>query len=185
MKINYLRRITLASLVMLAFALPSQALEKRTFYSVDKSKSFEATLADYDAKKKTVTVVFTNGRKKSFPVSVLSKECQDYVLSKLDLLVISRAVRLQFEEIKVKGGGDAIATGYAIEVYNSSKRAVEDVTLKYTLYYNQGDLNKGGTVAKTKTGTLNTGKLFDRDTVTLNTAKVDIVRKIKPASGGG
>jgi hypothetical protein len=100
-------------------------------------------------------------------------------------LIIAKSVRLKFKEVKVKGGGDGVATGYAIEVNNSGKRAIDDLTLKYTLYYRQGDLEKGGTVAKTKTGTLTTGKIYDADTLTVETYKVDIVRKSKPASGGG
>lgn len=118
-------------------------------------------------------------------MNVLSTKDQDYVKANQDLLVISKSVRLKFNEVKVKGGGDGVATGYAIEVYNSGKRAIEDVTLKYTLYYSQGDLAKGGTVSKTKTGTVTTGKMYDADTITVETAKVDIVRKMKPASGGG
>jgi hypothetical protein len=177
--------LLLTSLATLTFALPLQAIEQRTFKSADKTKSFEATLTDYDAKKKTVSVVFASGKIKSFLVSVLSKEDQDYILANQDLLVIAKSVRLKFEEVKVKGGGDGVATGYSIEVYNRGKRAVEDVTLKYTLYYSQGDLSKGGTIDKTKTGTLTTGKMFDADTMTVETARVDIVRKIKPASGGG
>lgn len=176
--------LLLTSLATLAFAVPSQAIEQRTFHSADKSKSFKATLTDYDAKKKSVTVAYASGKKKSFPLSVLSKECQDYVLANKDLLAIARSVRLKFAEVKVKAG-DTVNTGYSIEVYNSSKRAVETVTLKYTLYYDQGDLNKGGTVTKTKSGTLSTGKLYDGDTMTVDTAKVGIVRKSKPASGGG
>ncbi|MEJ6573291.1 MAG: hypothetical protein QNL01_12455 [Akkermansiaceae bacterium] len=177
--------LLLTSLATLTFALPLQAIEQRTFKSADKTKSFEATLTDYDAKKKTVTVVFASGVKKRFPMNVLSTKDQDYVKANQDLLVISKSVRLKFNEVKVKGGGDGVATGYAIEVYNSGKRAIEDVTLKYTLYYSQGDLAKGGTVSKTKTGTVTTGKMYDADTITVETAKVDIVRKMKPASGGG
>ena len=175
----------LSLLATLAFALPSQAIEQRTFYSADKSKSFEATLTGYNASKKTVMVVYASGKKSSFPLSVLSKECQDYVFANQDLLIIAKSVRLKFKEVKVKGGGDGVATGYAIEVNNSGKRAIDDLTLKYTLYYRQGDLKKGGSVAKTKTGTLTTGKIYDADTLTVETYKVDIVRKSKPASGGG
>lgn len=175
----------LSLLAVLAFALPSQAIEQRTFFSVDKSKSFEATLTGYDASKKAVMVVFASGKKKSFPLDVLSKECQDYVMSNKDLLIIAKSVRLKFKEVKVKGGGEGVATGYAIEVYNSGKRTIEDLTLKYTLYYRQGDLEQGGTVAKTKTGSVSTGKIYDADTLTVETSTVDIVRKSKPASGGG
>lgn len=177
--------LLLSSLATLAFALPSQAIEQRTFKSADKTKSFDATLVDYDAKKQTVTVVFASGKKKSFPVNVLSQEDKDYILANQDLLVIAKSVRLDFKEVKVKSGGDGVDTSYSIEVRNNGKRAIEDVTLKYTLYYSQGDLNKGGTVDKTSTGTLSTGKIYDADTITLETTAVSIVRKSKPASGGG
>ena len=171
----------LAALVM---ALPAAALEPRTFYSADKTKSFDATLAGFDAKKKVVTVAFSSGKKKSFPLKVLSEKCQQYVLSHADLMVIAKSVRLSFEEVKEKRGDDATATGYAIEVNNSSDNQIEDVTLKYTLHYRQGDLKKGGTEARTKSGKLSTGKLYSHDALTLKTGKVDIVRKKVPPSGG-
>lgn len=175
----------LATLAMFALAVSSEAIEQRTFHSADKTKSFEASLDDYHSKKKKVTVVFASGVKKSFPLAVLSKECQDYVLANAGLLALTKSVSLQFKEVKLKGDGGAVATGYTIAVNNRGNSSIEDVSLNYTLYYRQGDLNKGGTEAKTRTGSLKTSKIFDHDTVYVNTAQVDIVRKSKPASGGG
>lgn len=176
---------SLLLLISLALALPSLAIAPRTFKNADKSKSFEATLTAYDAKNDRVTVVFPSGSKKSFPVSILCQEDQDYIQANKDMLIISNSVRLKFDEVKDEQVGDGVPTGYIIEVFNSGKRAIENITLKYTLYYSQGDLNKGGTVDKTATGVVTTGKMFDSDTLTVETAKVDIVRKIKPPVGGG
>lgn len=163
----------------------ANALEQRTFYNEDRSKSFDAVLKAYDAKKKLVTVLHTSGKKASFPMSKLSEKCQEYVLSKKDALAIARYVRLDFEEIKAKRQGDAIPTHYNIEVYNRGKRPIQNVELRYTLYYKQGDLAKGGTAEKTSVGTLNTGKLFQNDTLMLSTQKINIVRTIKKPEGGG
>lgn len=180
MKIKYL-----AALVSLFLALPSMALEQRTFYNTDKTKSFEGTLTGYNAKTKTVTVSVGAGRSKNFKLSVLSPECQKYVLSQEQGLAIAKSVRLTISESKGNKVGDAVPTGYSIEVRNNGKVKLNDVALKYTLYYDQGDLANGGTVAKTKSGTLSTGKMFSHDSITVSTEKVDIVRKIKPPVGGG
>lgn len=169
----------------LSLALPLQALEQTTFYNTDKSKSFAATLVGYNAKTKMVSVKMSSGAQKNFKMSVLAKETQDYVISKEDRLAIGKSVRLKFTEVKQKGSGDGVATSYAIEVRNAGKKAIQDVNLKYTLYYSQGDLEQGGTVAKTKSGNLSTGKIYDADTLTVSTQSVQIVRASKPASGGG
>lgn len=174
----------LAVLAALILTLPAEALERRTFYSADKSQSFAATLEGFDQKKKVVTVVFPSGDKKSFSLDILSKECQEYVLANAELLLIAKSVKLGFEEVREKSGDDAFATGYAIEVSNTGTKPIDEVTLKYTLHYRQGDLNKGGTVAKTKSGTLRTEKLFSKDRLHVQTSKVDIVRKFRPPQGG-
>ncbi len=173
------------ALAILALALPSQALELRTFYDQGKTKSFDATLTAYDAKKKSVTVKNAKGKAMSFSLSVLSDECQAYVLSKQDLLEVAKNVRLKFKEEKTKDGKDTSRVGFAIEVYNRGKVSIEDVTLNYTIYYDEGDLKKGGMVRKTKEGTLSTGKIYDGDTLTVNTETVYLVRKVQPPVGGG
>lgn len=179
-------RKIIITLVAAAFTLASaHALEQRVFRSVDKSKSFDATLTAYDAQKKKVTVVYASGKKASFSLGVLSEECQKYVLSKKDLLAISRFVRLDFKEVKAERNGDAIATHYDVEVYNRGKRIIEDVELKYTLYYTQGNLTKGGNDQKTSSGSLSTGKLYDGYAITVSTPAIDIIRTIKKAEGGG
>ena len=173
------------TLAVVAFALPSQALEQRTFHDAEKTKTFQAELTAFDAKSKSVTVINDQGKTIKFPLKVISEDCQKYVLSKQDLLNIAKNVRLKFTETKDAKNGDTTPTGYAIEVYNRGKNSIEDVTLNYTLYYSQGDLAKGGTVNKIQEGTISTGKMYDGDTLTVDTAKIYLVRKSKPAQGGG
>lgn len=173
------------TLAVVALALPSQALEKRTFYDSGKTKSFEATLTGYDATKKAVTVVNAKGKTVKFPLKVISEDCQKYVLSKQDLLTISKNVRVKLKEVKEKDGAESSRVSFAMEVYNRGKSSIKDVTLNYTIYYDQGDLQKGGMVRKTKEGTVNTGKMYDGDTLTVNTEQVYLVRKIQPPVGGG
>lgn len=168
-----------------ALVLPSQALEQRTFHDAEKTKSFEATLQAYDAKKKMVTVIAASGKTMKFPLNIISEDCQDYVLSKKDLLLIAKNVRLKFKEVKEKQVGDSSSVGFAIEVYNRGKDSIENITLNYTIYYDQGDVKKGGFVHKTKEGTVSTGKIYNGDTLTVNTDKVYLVRKVLAPVGGG
>ena len=175
----------LITLGICALALPSQALEQRTFKSAKKDGSFEATLTAYDANKKKVTVINEKGKTINFTLGVLSDECQAYILSKESLLKTAKDVTLRFEKSKDPKNDDTTPTGYAIEVNNRGVSPIENVVLKYTLYYRQGDLESGGTVAKTMEGKLSTGKIYESDTLTVQTAKVYLVRKNKPSSGGG
>lgn len=180
-----MRKFTICLLASALMAMSAHALEQRTFHNADKTKSFDATLTAYDGQSKKVTVVNARGKKISFPLGMLSQECRKYVLSKESLLAIARYIRLDFKEVKGDRVGDAIPTHFDVEVYNRGKNVIEDVELKYTLYYKQGDLAKGGSAAKTASGSLSTGKIYDRDSITLSTEKIDIVRSIKKPEGGG
>lgn len=180
-----MKNFTIYLLVITLTTVCADAIEQRTYYSADKSKSFTATLTAVDAKKGKVTVRYPSGSMKSFPINVLSEDCKKYILSKQDALSIARYIRLDFDEVKGVKSGDAIPTHYNIEVYNRGENSIQDVQIKYTLYYTQGNLNKGGSDRKTATGTLSSGKIYDSDSVTLPTQSISIVRKSKPASGGG
>ena len=165
--------------------ISAHALQQRTFHNTDKTKSFSATLTAYDASTQKVTILNASGKQISFVLSKLSPECQKYVLSKKDILAAARYIDLDFDEVKGKRSGKAIPTHFDIEVYNRGKSSIEEVKLRYTLYYKQGDLNKGGSAARTYTASLRTGMLYDGDTVTLATKKINIVREIKKPQGGG
>jgi len=180
-----MKHLLYTTLAVVALSLPLQALEQRTFYSADKSKSFDATLTAYDAKKKTVTVKNASGKTVKFAMNVISDDCQEYVLSKQDLLSISKNVRLKFKESKDKQAGNSSSVGFSIEAYNRGKNSIDDVTLNYTIYYDQGNIKKGGFIHKTKEGSVNTGKMYNGDTLTVETDKVYLVRKVLAPVGGG
>jgi len=180
-----MKHLLYTTLAVVALSLPLQALEQRTFYNADKTKSFEATLTAYNAKNKTITVTNSSGKTMKFTMAVISDDCQEYVLSKQDLLSISKNVRLKFKESKDKQAGDSTSVGFSIEAYNRGKNSIEDVTLNYTIYYDQGDIKKGGFTHKTKEGTVNTGKMYNGDTLTVETEKVYLVRKVLAPAGGG
>lgn len=173
------------ALLVAAITLPAQGLEPRTFYDSGKTKSFQATLSDYDAKTKTVTVIAGRSKTMKFPLSVLAEDCQKYVLSKKDLLTVAKNVRLKFTEVKETPGAESSNVHFDIEVYNRGKNSIEDVTLRYTIYYDEGDLKRGGFTRRTSEGILSTGKMFDGDTLTVATSPVYLVRAITKPSGGG
>lgn len=177
------RHLTL--LALLAFVLPLNALERRTFFSQDKKKSFVATLYAFNEKAQTVTVTTKNGGTKSFPLKLLSEECRAYVQSKKDLLYVAKSVKLSISEEKDPKVGKGIPTYFNISVANRGARVLEDVTLKYTLYYRRGSIDEATTELMTQDGELSTGKLYKSDTMLLSTAKIDIVRDSRRPSGGG
>lgn len=173
-------------LLAVTFSVGSlEALEQRTFYNADRSKSFVAKLYDIDETKKRVIVINKKGRKMSFPLSKISEKCQEYVMSKKDALAVARYIKLDFKEMKAERSGDSIPTYYQVKLYNRGKDSIDNIELRYTLHYRQGNLSKGGSDEKTSSGKLSTGKLFDRDTKTFTTEMVNIVRTIQKPQGGG
>lgn len=180
-----MKKRIMTAVAIAAMVLPASALESRTFYDAGKAKSFEASLTGFDSKTQSVTVLNESGKTLKFPLAKLSEDCQDYVLSKKDVLEAAKNVRLKFEEVKEKKVNDTVPTGYQIEVYNRGKNSIEDISLNYTLYFDEGDLVNGGLIRKTQDGTLSTGKIYDGDTMSVDTAMVSLVRKVVAPVGGG
>lgn len=188
-------------LALFSLAIPSMALEEREFRSADKSKSFHGLLTGYDADKKIVTVRLNSGREKRFNIDVLAKEDQQYVADNLDTLAVIKSINVSFKEIKEKSTRtkeglittSTVPTYYDITVYNRSTTPIEELELRYSYYYCVGTLTPGGPkhTPKVEKGLLVFDKLFEQDTATLQTAKIDIIRASKKGvappvrSGGG
>ena len=185
-----------------AFALPCSGLEQRKFQNADKSKSFMATLIDYNGAKKTVTVTLANGKKSLFKLSLLSEEDQKYVQSQADVLAVSRSIDVTFTEVKgdtEKNRAGLIRTSktptnYKIQVYNRSNKVIENLEVKYSYYYCVGSSSATGPrhTPKLAKGTITYPKLFGKYTETRETSKVDLIRETKkgvappvPSGGGG
>lgn len=183
--IQAMKKFTSTLLAVALMAMSADALEQRTFHSADNSKTFEATLTAYNAQKKNVTVTYATGKKLSFPLGLLSEDCQEYVMSKLDALTINSSVRLNFKEIKGEREGDAIPTHYEVGILNSGKRPIQEIELKYTIYYVEGSVTARGRADKTSAGTINTEELYQGITRTLSTEPINIIRTVKKAEGGG
>ena len=64
-------------LISALLMLPSLALEERKFVSADGSKSFQATLVDYDEAKGLVKVEMKSGKIVRFSMDLLSKDDQE------------------------------------------------------------------------------------------------------------
>lgn len=200
---KHTNRIQWLSLIaLLSFILPSAALEEREFKSADKSKSFTATLIDYNEAKKTVTVTLKNGSQKRFALAILSEEDQKYVIDSADDLAVSRSVNVSFKEIKgettrSKAGlvrTQSTPTSYEIQVYNRSDTVIEELEVRYSLYYCVGSSNATGPrhTPKVLKGSLIYPKLFGKYTETRPTSEITLIRESKkgvappvPSGGGG
>lgn len=188
-------RKALTILALCAFALPAAALEKREFKNADGSKSFTAELIDYNAKKKRVTVRKKNGRKSTFPISLLSEEDKQYVIKNADVIRVARAVKVKFTEVKGKvtrDRGDLIRsrttpTGYQITVSNSSNKKIENLEIHYSYYYCVGSSRPGGPkhTPKVEKGVLTYPKLFGKYSETRESTMIDLIQENKKPEGGG
>ncbi len=187
---------------LLAVSPLSEALELRQFKNTDGTKSFTATLANYNPKSKQVTVNMENGRTKRFSIKLLSQEDQKYVLDSLDELAICRSVSVSFKEVKgetTRRKTDLVRTSttptaYQIELYNRSDQIIRDLEVRYSFYYCVGSSSYNGPrhTPKVITGTIFYPKLFGKYHETRKTAEVVLVREVKkgiappvPSGGGG
>lgn len=201
MKYTHKKRY-LSLLALVSLALPSAALEERQFFSKDKSQSFAGLLTGYNATSKVVTVRLTRGREKRFKLDLLSAEDQKYVLDNRDTLAVIQGISVSFKEVKEKSERtkeglirtSRVPTYFDVTVYNRTKTPIENLELKYSYYYCVGTLEAGGPKhsPKVEKGSLAFNKLFGRDTATLQTSKIDIIRASKkgvappvPSGGGG
>ncbi|MFK7911451.1 MAG: hypothetical protein AB8F34_12755 [Akkermansiaceae bacterium] len=199
MSIHRKLAILLTSLVMI---LPLSALEEREFHNTDRSKSFRATLADYDEAKGLVTVQLATGKTKRFAMKLLSEEDQKYIKANSEMLVVARAFDVKFKEVKgettrTKAGlirTRKTPTSYQVQLYNRSKKIVEDVDVRYSYYYCVGSSSATGPrhTPKVKKGVLGFPKMFGQYSESRETAQVDLIRESKkgvappvPSGGGG
>lgn len=199
---NTKRKQWLSLMTLLALALPCAALEEREFKSADESKTFTATLTDYNSAKKTVTVMLKNGSKKSFSIEVLSAADQKYVKASAAELAVARAVNVTFKEVKGKTARtkaglvktQSTPTSYDIQVYNRSDEIIENLEVRYSFYYCVGSSSATGPrhTPKVQKGSLVFPKLFGKYNETRQTTQIAIIRESKkgvappvPSGGGG
>lgn len=165
------------------------SLKSRTFYSADKKKSFEGTLTGYNSVDKKVRVLAKNGKDLAFALSVLSEECQAYILENATKLVVPTALDITFEKVKEdkEKGADGVSTSFDVTFYNRSSTSLEDLEVVYTVYYSKDTLSKGvRTSAKlTETGDFGIDQLDDKYRITETTSPVYIVNKTIDDVGGG
>lgn len=187
-----MKKSLLTLLGCLALAAPASALEKRTFTSADGSKTFEGTLTDYDEKRETVTVRKTGTKTVTFKLNLLSEADIKYVKDNGNALVGANALRLDFDlwkdkPLKKQAGIEKTTTtpaGYTVEVRNWTKKDVDNVKIRYTIFHRKDAENDPGSIAQT-TGSFEIETLFAKSDVPQRTEPVNLVRYSREKSGGG
>jgi hypothetical protein len=189
----------LSMIALLSLVLPSAALEQRLFKSADQTKTFTATLLEYNEAKRTVAVRIKGGDSKRFSIDLLSADDQKYVMGSAGELAVSRSVNVSFKEVKgetARSKSGRVRTSstpisYDIQVYNRSDQVIKDLEVRYSFYYCVGSSTVNGPrhSPKVQKGSLIYPKLFGKYNETRPTANVVLVResqkKILPPSGGG
>ncbi len=171
--------------------LPAMALEKRIFTSADGAKTFEGRLTDYDARQATVTVR-KGMRNIRFKLSLLSKEDVAYVKENANALAAANAIRLDFDLWKGKANTNRTATerttttpaGYEIEVRNWTKKNIENIEVRYTVFHRKDAENGPDSIAQS-TGSFDISTLFAGKDDVSRTAPISLVRYTRKESGGG
>ncbi len=178
-----------ALLTGLLMSVSSADLKSRTFFSVDKSKSFEGTLTAYNGEDNKVRVRTSKGRDITFMLSFLSEKCQAYVTENASMLAVVSSLDISFEEVKEKKvkGADGVNTTFDVIFYNRSKTIIKGMVVDYTVYYSKDALKNGKrTTSKlTSTGSFDVYDLVPRYRTTETTQKINIVHKTIADKGGG
>jgi hypothetical protein len=183
-----MRTMLLASVLIFGVSTVIRA-ETRLFRNSDKTKSFSAELTAYDAKAKRVSVRLDNGRIQSFSIDVLSEEDQAYVLENANRLAVGNDLKVilkSYQGSPKKVEKDRISdrvypSGYTITLSNRAKTAIENLTVKYTLYYAVQGYVKPDRKTEEKSATLVYKTIPPGGTVSQTTEPVDIVSgKLEP-----
>ena len=183
-KISFLLGVT-----ALAFTVSSaQALEEREFKSADGTQSFKGTAVGFDAKSQKVSIRNEKGGVNHAKLSAFSEADIKYIKDNANVLAAASALDISFNEVNGEGSAKTgYDTGYDIRVQNRGKDPVQDIEVKYAIYYLQGSVTKGvKAVPKTHTGSLDGESIFGSLRYTVSTDKVRLVREVlKRVKGGG
>lgn len=153
-----------------------------TFTSADGSKQIEATVLGYDAAKKTVQMRIVGGRTITAPLSAFSKEDSEYVMAAQQRLEVGRRMSVNIsgddaEPVETKTTAaktKRLKSGFKVDFRNNGTVPMDGVVAKYRIFYYE-DLVKGGKADKFKDGELTLSALKPRETVEMETDKVDLV----------
>lgn len=178
--------------VLVTMALHAAAIEKRTFWNADKTKSFTAVAIGYDAKSDTVTVRKAAGQTLKFKLSLLSEEDRKYVQENADALAAAEGVRVSFdlfegERQTTKGENERTVTtpaGYEITVENRTQHEFTDVDVEYFIFHRKDAEDGPGSIVQS-TGSFNFDTLFSNYRQTERTESVDLIRYSRQKAGGG
>jgi hypothetical protein len=171
--------------------MPAMALEARTFTSAEGGKTFQGRLTDYDAKKGTVTVR-KGQRNMTFKLSLLSERDVEYVKEHGNALAAANAIRLDFDLWKGKAVTDrtdaerttTTPAGYDIEIRNWTKKNIDNIEVRYTIFHRKDAENGAGSIGQTK-GSFHVSTLFAGKDDPNRTEPVNLIRYSRKKSGGG
>lgn len=186
-----MKRTLITLLTCAAFATPAMALEARTFTSADGGKTFQGRLTDYNAKKGTVTVR-KGMRNMTFKLSLLSEKDIEYAKENGNALAAANAIRLDFDLWKGKPDTNrtdserttTTPAGYEIELRNHTKKNIENIEIRYTIFHRKDAENGAGSVAQTE-GSFHVSTLFAGKDDPNKTEPINLIRYSRQKSGGG
>lgn len=140
MKLGYFFLIPLLSLPTIL-----AARDYHTFRDPDMTREFEARITGFDAESGRVSVVMRDGRRGAFGLDSISEEDQQVVLdTAVDLAVASRLDVRPRERTERGARGEQgdffvvpVTAGFDIEVTNRNEIPVEDVEIRYRVYFSR------------------------------------------------
>lgn len=176
-------------MVVLAWGLQVSA-EYRDFMSTD-GKAIRGKVLRVDGAKNTVTIERDNGRSATVPISVFSDADKDYIrewmrfegvrsTSKLKISCDRRTIKNwdkeqlgtirytngSVEKDQVVGKYDYKSIGYDVKLKNNNSYDLNELTLKYCIFYEQDESK--GPLKGVKSGSIDLGTLKSRKEETVS-----------------
>jgi hypothetical protein len=159
-----MKKLTLAiSCGLLLGSVAAEAKEYRTFTSADGTKTIRATVANVTTAKdgsRVAVIQKENGKRYKFPASALSADDQKYIDKVASIISAARNIKVEVKDtiergnVK-KGNQRKISTdkvAFDISLRNDGKEALENVVVKYKIFYTKEDrlTKKSGKRERTK-----------------------------------
>lgn len=172
--------------------------EMRTYTSKDGQKTFRGDIVDYDAETKKVKMRMARGKMMEFPIAILSKEDQKFVIDQAPVILAHKSLSVETKHYSKLAGKNKPAQGqwhwvkyehnYIITIENSRNEMLKDVEVEYTFFVERNRREYQNKIEKISgTGTIDLVLPNGTETITTKSANLELWsdNPVMPAGGGG
>lgn len=172
--------------------------EMRTYQSLDGKKSFTGELLDFNPESGKAQMRSARGKVMTFPISILSSECQEHVVQQGPVLRAQKSLSVTTKHARKQTAKNKPSPGqwhfekhdhhYTILVRNNRESNLKDVEIEYDFYIERNRREFQGQIEKVS-GSKNLDIVIANNEETIISKKVNLERwsdnPLMPIRGGG